>query len=288
MHDTSLVDLSHPSHSLILIPIPAYDREGPALSLWIRAADEGLCSALPLWTGAADDGLEPTDDSMASALTLDIRAAESSAVLSLLDTPDVLQRPSVKDSGLYMKGTLSPSRGSLHFLEVMVISGMQQIGGVISQSFSNLTRLTQLVLEDNALIGNIPSSLDLSDNLIMEGISNFFPKLSSWQNVKLSNNQLKFDLTKSTLPSGLSSLGIDSNLMFGSLSRIINGQTSSFVHTIDVSNNQISGNILESAEGFNLKLLNVAGNRITGQLPSSITNLVRLGRLDISINQITA
>ncbi|KAK3016362.1 hypothetical protein RJ639_006809, partial [Escallonia herrerae] len=98
--------------------------------------------------------------------------------------------------------------------------------------------------------------IDLSDNHFTPGISNFFRKLSSLQNVKISNNQLKFDITKITLPSWLSSLDLHSNLLFGSLSRIMNGQIR-----------------------LNLKLLNVAGNRITGQLPSSISNLFRLETL---------
>ena len=67
-----------------------------------------------------------------------------------------LQRPE-RDSTLYMQGTLSPSLGSLQFLEVLVISGMKLITGPIPVNFSNLTRLTQLVLEDNFLQGNIPS-----------------------------------------------------------------------------------------------------------------------------------
>ncbi|KAK3017681.1 LOW QUALITY PROTEIN: hypothetical protein RJ639_003998 [Escallonia herrerae] len=116
--------------------------------------------------------------------------------------------------------------------------------------------------------------IDLSDNHFTQGISNLFPKLSSLQNVKLSNNQLKFDLTKITLPSGLSSLDLHSNLLFGSLSRIINGQTNSFLLLYPTIKSQATFlNLL------NLKLLNVAGNRITGQLPSSISNLFRLETL---------
>ncbi|KAL6963676.1 hypothetical protein U1Q18_034682, partial [Sarracenia purpurea var. burkii] len=39
----------------------------------------------------------------------------------------LLQRPS-DDHALYMKGTLSPSVGNLHFLEVLLISGMKWRG----------------------------------------------------------------------------------------------------------------------------------------------------------------
>ncbi|KAG4394793.1 hypothetical protein GLYMA_20G100500v4 [Glycine max] len=38
-----------------------------------------------------------------------------------------IQRPGRDADATYMKGTLSPSLGNLHFLEVMVISGMKHI-----------------------------------------------------------------------------------------------------------------------------------------------------------------
>ncbi|KAL8100622.1 hypothetical protein AgCh_032762 [Apium graveolens] len=426
-------------------------------------------------------------------------------------TQVVLQRPADGDTGVFMKGTLSPSLGNLRFLEVMIISGMKRIAGNIPQSFSSLTRLTQLHLEDNVLEGSIPSSLgnlpflkalslsgnhltgpipptfgnfrnlvqltvarnhlqgpipislknlfslqyldlshnslsgfipdfvgqfknltfldlsnnqisggipislgslaslsdmslsqnqlagsipseighlksltslslsmnqlsgqipdtlsqlqnlwhlnlsrnalsnplpdafskgipsllsidlsynhlnlgtvpewirsrelsdvhlagcnligtlpvfakpnslnsvDLSDNHFTNGISDFFSKMSSLQKAKLSNNQLKSDLSTITLPTGLASLDLHSNQLFGSLSGILN-RTSNFMQAMDLSNNYISGSIPEFSEGSSLTLLNVGSNKITGQIPDSISNLATLERLDISRNQVT-
>lgn len=131
-------------------------------------------------------------------------------------------------------------------------------------------------------------SVDLSDNYFTDGISNFFVKMSSLQKVKLSNNQLKSDLSGiAILPDGLSSLDLCSNQLSGSLSGVLNNKTSSFLEAIDVSSNQISGSIPEFNGGLSLKIFNIGSNKITGHIPSSISNLIQLERFDISRNQIT-
>lgn len=61
----------------------------------------------------------------------------------------LFQRPK-RDSGVYMRGSLSAFLGSLAFLEVMVKIGMKHISGSIPESFSSLNHLTsKLVLEVN-------------------------------------------------------------------------------------------------------------------------------------------
>nr|AFK37238.1 unknown [Medicago truncatula] len=110
--------------------------------------------------------------------------------------------------------------------------------------------------------------------------------MSSLQEVKLSNNQLRFDISKIKLPSELSSLDLHGNLLIGSLTTIINSMTSSSSEVIDVSNNYISGHIPEFVEGSSLKVLNLGSNNISGSIPDSISNLIELEMLDISRNHI--
>ncbi|MBA0601584.1 DNA damage-repair/toleration protein DRT100 [Gossypium raimondii] len=131
------------------------------------------------------------------------------------------------------------------------------------------------------------SSIDLSSNLLTGTISTHFTNMTGLQKLKLSNNQLKFDLSELKVPDGISSIDLHSNQVFGSLSSILNNRTSSFLEVIDVSNNLISGTIPEFTEGLSLKVLNIGSNKIAGQIPSSISNLIELERLDISRNQIT-
>ncbi|PPR98906.1 hypothetical protein GOBAR_AA21749 [Gossypium barbadense] len=131
------------------------------------------------------------------------------------------------------------------------------------------------------------SSIDLSSNLLTGTISTHFTNMTSLQKLKLSNNQLKFDLSELKVPDGISSIDLHSNQVFGSLSSILNNRTSSFLEVIDVSNNLISGTIPEFTEGLSFKVLNIGSNKIAGQIPSSISNLIELERLDISRNQIT-
>ncbi|GFZ18310.1 leucine-rich repeat (LRR) family protein [Actinidia rufa] len=111
--------------------------------------------------------------------------------------------------------------------------------------------------------------------------------MSSLQKVKLSNNQLKSNLSEITLPDEISSIDLHKNQLSGSLSAVINNKVSSFWEAVDVSNNQISGTMPEFNGGMNLKLLNIGSNKIEGQIPSSISNLIELERLDISRNKIT-
>ncbi|XP_057543029.1 DNA damage-repair/toleration protein DRT100 [Amaranthus tricolor] len=134
------------------------------------------------------------------------------------------------------------------------------------------------------------TSIDFSHNHYVDGnngISSFLTKMSNLQFLNLSHNQLKFDVSKMILPNGLSSIDVNSNLIYGPLSAILNDHTSSFLEVIDVSRNIISGTIPEFTQGLSLKVLNIGSNKITGHIPSSISNLVELQRFDICRNQIS-
>ncbi|KAJ8448998.1 hypothetical protein Cgig2_004053 [Carnegiea gigantea] len=155
--------------------------------------------------------------------------------------------------------------------------------------------LTAVHLAGCDLKGTLPNftrpasltSLDLSNNHFTDGISNFFTWMSNLQTLKLSNNQFKFDVSQMALPRGISLVNLSSNQLSGPLSAILSNRTSSFLEVIDISRNIISGILPEFKEGLNLKVLNLGSNKITGHIPTSISNLAELQRFDISRNQIT-
>ncbi|XP_073147003.1 uncharacterized protein [Henckelia pumila] len=131
------------------------------------------------------------------------------------------------------------------------------------------------------------TTLDLSDNYFTSGISNFLTKMTSLQALRISNNLLKADLSSIRLPPQISVLDLHSNQLFGSLSGILKNKTGEFMEYVDVSGNQISGSIPEINGGSSIKVLNMANNKIVGHIPSSVSNLDKITRFDISRNQIT-
>ncbi|KAJ8769909.1 hypothetical protein K2173_008991 [Erythroxylum novogranatense] len=129
-------------------------------------------------------------------------------------------------------------------------------------------------------------TLDLSDNFLAGGVSGFLGNMSNLKTLKLSNNQLRFDIQEIRLPDWIVVLHLQKNQITGLISRILNNSTS-HLEELDVSQNQISGAIPEFVEGFSLNVLNIGSNKITGHIPSSISSLKQLKRFDISRNQIT-
>ncbi|CAI0444049.1 unnamed protein product [Linum tenue] len=104
----------------------------------------------------------------------------------------------------YMKGTLSPSLGSLTSLENLVITRTKHIAWNIPGTISNLTRLNQLIIEDFSIAG-----------LILPSIGSFRCLAS----VSLARNRLNSSIPPSlwTLPS-LQLLSLSQNSLSGTIS----------------------------------------------------------------------
>nr|XP_027122672.1 leucine-rich repeat protein 1-like [Coffea arabica] len=112
--------------------------------------------------------------------------------------------------------------------------------------------------------------------------------MTTLEQAKLSNNQLKSDVSAIKLPDGLSSIDLHSNQLYGSLSSILSNKTSKFLEVVDISNNQISSTIPEFSNSLNLKVLNIASNKLTGgTIPTSLGLLLKLQWLDLSINTLS-
>lgn len=182
-----------------------------------------------------------------------------------------IQRPD-RDSASYMKGTLSPSLGNLHFLEVLVISGMKHITGPIPTSLSNLTHLTQLVLEDNSLGGCIPPNLG---------------HLPLLQTLILSGNHLKGQIPP-TIGSlrNLIQVNLARNFLTGPVP--LSFKTLGSLQYLDLSYNLLAGSIPEFVGEFqNLTFIDLSYNLLTGKIPISLFSLVNLLDLSLSYNNLT-
>ncbi|KAJ6379074.1 hypothetical protein OIU78_029154 [Salix suchowensis] len=171
---------------------------------------------------------------------------------------------SARDSGIYMRGTLSPALGSLAFLEVMVVSGMKHIAGPIPESFSGLTRLAQLVLEDNSLEGNIPPGLG---------------RLPSLSTLSLNGNHLRGQIPPSLGNfKKLQQLSLARNLLSDILGHFQN------LTFIDLSNNQLSGLLPASLFSLvKLQDLSLDHNQLAGRIPNQIAGLKSLTRLSFEL-----
>jgi hypothetical protein len=134
------------------------------------------------------------------------------------------------------------------------------------------TRVIQLALADNNLVGSIPSSIG---------------NLSSLEYLYLDNNQI----TGSIPPeignlSSLVSLHLDNNQITGSIPPEI-GNLSSLI-ILYLYNNQITGSIPpEIGNLSSLVVLYLNNNQISGSIPPEIGNLSSLGYLYLNNNQIS-
>ncbi|GAA0157889.1 transmembrane signal receptor [Lithospermum erythrorhizon] len=186
----------------------------------------------------------------------------------------ILQRPSsYKDVGIYMKGTLSTSLGNLSFLEVMIISGMKRISGPIPQSFEKLNKLTQLILDDNALQGVLQNSV--------------LVHLTKLQTLSLSGNSFSGEIppTMGNLKE-LLQLNLAKNSLTGSFPSTLANLKS--LQALDVGYNSLSGLIPDflGVGLLNLTYLDLSNNRLSGQMPDSLCNLVKLSALSLDHNQL--
>ncbi|KAJ7942602.1 Leucine-rich repeat receptor-like protein kinase, partial [Quillaja saponaria] len=210
-----------------------------------------------------------------------------------------------------LTGNIPDQIGSLISLTTLQFSA-NKLTGHVPLSISRLQNLWYLNLSRNGFSDPLPDTLDqgihslLSVDLSYNNLN--LGTVPNWiRSKQLSDVHLAGCKLKGTLPTfekpdslssidlsdnyftdaGLSSIDLNSNQLVGSLSRIINNRTSSFLEVFDVSRNQISGGIPELNRGMNLKVLNIAGNKISGHIPDSISILIELERLDISRNHIT-
>jgi len=250
---------------------------------------------------------------MSSAIAIDLsgnnltgRIPPSLANCSLLDVLDL------GNNSLF--GTIPGSLGQLQLLRSLHLND-NHFSGNLPSSLRNLSSLETMNLGSNILSGVIPTwfgkgfpylrILILRSNAFYGELSVDFSKLGSLQVLDLASNGLI-----GSIPTNLSDLKAiaqvrkkNKYLLYGEyrghyyeegLNVYVKNQmlkytkTLSLVTSIDLSNNNFSGNIPnEITKLFGLVVLNLSRNHITGQIPETMSNLLQLSSLDLSTNQLS-
>ncbi|XP_062182691.1 receptor kinase-like protein Xa21 [Phragmites australis] len=236
-------------------------------------------------------------------------------VLCSLKHPNRIASLNLTSRGLV--GQISDSLGNLTFLKVLNLPS-NSFTGEIPQSLGHLHRLQILNLSNNTLQGRIPSlencsklkELRLRNNQLVGPIPAYLPR-------RLQTLALSFNNLSGTIPTSLAN--ITTLNMFSCASNNIEGHIPSQFATLSemqylyVGLNKLSGhfpqpvlnlsNLVEfgvTGNGLsgevpsnfgnslpNLQLLVLAGNFFHGHIPSGLTNASRLSSIDISRNKFT-
>ncbi|KAK9724694.1 hypothetical protein RND81_05G093000 [Saponaria officinalis] len=172
-----------------------------------------------------------------------------------------------------------------------------------NQFEGNLTKLAKwgniefLDLSQNRLSGPIPSTpsqflqlnyLNLSRNSLssrLPKMENQFPKVSV---LDLSFNQLDGPLQTSLLAMpNLQELHLAGNSFDGNID-FVPPSSGSNLRVVDLAHNRLDGYFPDKFGSLNsLKVLNLAGNNLSGSLPTSMNDMSSLTSLDISENRFT-
>ncbi|KAK1405272.1 receptor-like protein kinase HSL1 [Heracleum sosnowskyi] len=162
---------------------------------------------------------------------------------------------------------LAPELGNMSSLETIWVSGNNLIGE-IPDSFTRLSRLTDLDVSNNKFTGPIPSWIFQLTSLVqIEFFNNSFTGelLPGWSNL---TSLRRFDVSTNkftgTIPDELTQLPLES---------------------LNLYHNQLEGllpeNIALSPNLFELRIFN---NRLTGSLPSQLGKNCPLGTIDVTGN----
>ncbi len=149
----------------------------------------------------------------------------------------------------------------------------------------------RIILNNNNLIGTIPSSLVNLDRLkVLQLDSNNLNGeiLSSWGEIDylaLSNNQLSGEIPNSLGSSNLRTILLSNNQLSGEIPGSLGNLD--LVH-LNLSNNQLSGEIPNSLGSSNLRTILLSNNQLSGEIPSSFGGFSQLELLMLNGNKFNA
>ncbi|XP_068321413.1 receptor-like protein EIX2 [Pyrus communis] len=205
-----------------------------------------------------------------------------------------------------LSGNIPTSLGVLSLLEVLKLNN-NNFGGVIPDSLQNCSGLRSLDLGHNKLFGNIPLwiggsnvsllyRLQLRSNVFTGHIPQQLCNLRNLHILDLSHNSLSGTIPKCL--DNLTSLVNNNSNAFGMGSEqatltlkgaeLVYNVTLKLVTSIDLSSNKLQGEIPEEISNLILLgTLNLSMNQLTGKIPSKIGNLHLLETLDFSHNHLS-
>ncbi|KAG8367261.1 hypothetical protein BUALT_Bualt16G0054100 [Buddleja alternifolia] len=185
-----------------------------------------------------------------------------------------------------LRGTIPDGFGNLVNLLILSLFD-NRLTGSIPTTFGNLQNLQGLALYTNSISGFIPNNicglqrlngLFLQQNQVTGSIPDCIGNLTTLRSLKLGNNKLDSRIpTNLWQLNDLLELNLSSNFLIGSLppdagnlkvatlsiGKLVN------LETLDLSHNNLSGNIPKSLEGLRyLTYFDVSFNYLSGQIPS--------------------
>jgi len=217
-------------------------------------------------------------------------------------------------------GKIPTSIGSLLELQVLLLRN-NTLRGEIPFSLRNCTKLLMLDMAENRLSGSIPDwigskllelqFLSLGSNFLcgslplqicylksihildlsLNNLSGQIPKCiknysSMTQITSLIDHQDYWYLINTTFGVAHNSYDLNTFLMWKGSKQMFTNNGLSLLKSIDLSSNQLSGEIPEEVEDlFDLISLNLSRNNLMGKIPSNIGKLTSLEFLDLSRNQ---
>ncbi|XP_042491840.1 receptor-like protein 43 [Macadamia integrifolia] len=203
-----------------------------------------------------------------------------------------LQRLSLSNCSL--SGPMDASLSNLHFLSELNVGFNNLSFMSIQELLGRLPSLRVLILSSTGLHGELPDNffslqpdlqdLYLSYNNLLSGNLPEFPHVNSLRYLGVISTPLCRKLPKSInnlkLLEALSNPFLFEGPIPSSFANLTN------LHSLDLSDNSLTGQIPPFANPTNFLLLNLSYNSLTGQIPS-FANLIQLYELDLSYNNLT-
>ncbi|XP_019162178.1 PREDICTED: LRR receptor-like serine/threonine-protein kinase GSO1 [Ipomoea nil] len=162
--------------------------------------------------------------------------------------------------------------GDMEILENLYLDSIITEDAGISKSFWNLTHLRIQVSTNLRLI---------ESEFTGELPADLSTRFTSLRELRANNNQLNGSNFR--LPSGLEYLDLSNNQITGQIPDLSHASS---LRVLDLSENQITGQIPDLSHALSLRELYLYGNQITGQIPD-LSHTLSLRELHLYGNQIT-
>ncbi|MCO5555979.1 hypothetical protein L7F22_009523 [Adiantum nelumboides] len=188
-------------------------------------------------------------------------------------------------------GSIPPEVGNLSKLFLLLLNG-NQLSGQLPEELGNLSELNRIQIDQNNISGPIPTTFQflnkaqhfhMNNNSLSGSIPSELGRLESLVHLLLDNNDLSGELPPEL--SNISTLLImqlDNNHFNGSIPSNYSGLSK--LTKLSLRNCNLTGSIPDLSAMSSLGYLDLSQNQLTGQLPSSISQIITT--IDLSNNQL--